>query len=135
MVEVVLTNLQRIDQLWPVFLSHVVELLGHPKASIRNAAVDALAKAVVGALSHVNALAQGNHEKVCWLVVMLMTASICAWRLLLVVLLVALICSFLFFQAGCINVHFQDRLLWRCKSFFLLMPILSRQASVIFVFL
>lgn len=64
MVEVVLTNLQRIDQLWPIFLSHVMELLSHPKASIRNAAVDALAKAVVGALSHVNALAEGGHEKV-----------------------------------------------------------------------
>lgn len=73
MVEVVLTNLQRIDQLWPIFLSHVMELLGHPKTSIRNAAVDALAKAVVGALSHVNALTEGSHEKVHWLVaVMLM---------------------------------------------------------------
>ena len=71
MVEVVLTNLQRIDQLWPIFLSHVMELLSHPKASIRNAAVDALAKAVVGALSHVNALAEGGHEKVRWLVLML----------------------------------------------------------------
>ena len=72
MVEVVLTNLQRIDQLWPIFLSHVMELLSHPKASIRNAAVDALAKAVVGALSHVNALAEGGHEKVHWLVAVMM---------------------------------------------------------------
>ena len=56
MVEVVLTNLQRIDQLWPIFLSHIIQLLGHPKTSIRNAATDALGKAVVGALSHVNAL-------------------------------------------------------------------------------
>ena len=71
MVEVVLTNLQRIDQLWPIFLSHVMELLSHPKASIRNAAVDALAKAVVGALSHVNGLAEGGHEKVRRLAVML----------------------------------------------------------------
>ena len=64
MVEVVLTNLQRIDQLWPIFLSHVMELLAHAKSSIRNAAVDALTKAVVGALSHVNALVDGDHEKV-----------------------------------------------------------------------
>lgn len=64
MVEVVLTNLQRIDQLWPIFLSHVMELLAHAKPSIRSAAVDALTKAVVGALSHVNALADGDHEKV-----------------------------------------------------------------------
>lgn len=64
MVEVVLTNLQRIDQLWPIFLSHVMELLGHPKTSIRNAAVDALAKAVVGALSHVNAAADADLDKV-----------------------------------------------------------------------
>jgi len=64
MVEVVLTNLQRIDQLWPIFLSHVMELLGHAKTSIRNAAVDALAKAVVGALSHVNAVADADTDKV-----------------------------------------------------------------------
>lgn len=64
MVEVVLTNLQRIDQLWPIFLSHVMELLSHPKTSIRNAAVDALAKAVLGALSHVNALADSGQDKV-----------------------------------------------------------------------
>ena len=64
MVEVVLTNLQRIDQLWPIFLSHVMELLSHPKTSIRNAAVDALAKAVLGALSHVSALADAGQDKV-----------------------------------------------------------------------
>ncbi|DBA68408.1 TPA: hypothetical protein ACH3X2_013711 [Trebouxia sp. C0005] len=63
MVEVVLTNLQRVDQLWPIFLSHVMELLGHAKTSIRNAAVDALAKAVVGALSHVNAVADADSDK------------------------------------------------------------------------
>ncbi len=64
MVEVVLTNLQRIDQLWPIFLSHVMELLAHAKTSIRNAAVDALAKAVVGALSHVNAVTDADTDKV-----------------------------------------------------------------------
>ena len=81
MVEVVLTNLQRIDQLWPIFLSHVMELLSHPKASIRNAAVDALAKAVVGALSHVNALAEGGHEKVHWLLMMmLITLGLLCWQ-------------------------------------------------------
>lgn len=67
MVEVVLTDLQRIDQLWPIFLSHVMELLSHPKTSIRNAAVDALSKAVLGALSHVNALVDSGQDKVCLL--------------------------------------------------------------------
>ena len=62
MVEVVLTNLQRIDQLWPIFLSHIIQLLGHPKTSIRNAATDALGKAVVGALSHVNALKSASAD-------------------------------------------------------------------------
>ena len=62
MVEVVLTNLQRIDQLWPIFLSHIIQLLGHPKTSIRNAATDALGKAVVGALSHVNALKNSSSD-------------------------------------------------------------------------
>ncbi len=65
MVEVVLTNLQRIDQLWPIFLSHVMELMSHAKTSIRNAAIDALAKAVVGALSHVSAVADADQDKVC----------------------------------------------------------------------
>ena len=63
MVEVVLTNLQRIDQLWPIFLSHIIQLLGHPKTSIRNAATDALGKAVVGALSHVNALKDASADR------------------------------------------------------------------------
>lgn len=62
MVEVVLTNLQRIDQLWPIFLSHIIQLLGHAKTSIRNAATDALGKAVVGALSHVNALKDSSNK-------------------------------------------------------------------------
>lgn len=62
MVEVVLTNLQRIDQLWPIFLSHIIQLLGHPKTSIRTAATDSLGKAVVGALSHVNALKDSSPD-------------------------------------------------------------------------
>lgn len=65
MVEVVLTNLQRIDQLWPIFLSHIIQLLGHPKISIRNAATDSLGKAVVGALSHVNALKDSSNKVYC----------------------------------------------------------------------
>lgn len=65
MVEVVLTNLQRIDELWPIFLSHVMELLSHPKTSIRNAATDALGKAVVGALSHFNAATDADQDQVC----------------------------------------------------------------------
>ena len=65
MVEVVLTNLQRVDQLWPIFLSHVMELLGHAKTSIRGAAMDALTKAVVGALSHIKAAANADQTQVC----------------------------------------------------------------------
>ena len=64
MVEVILTNLQRINQLWPIFLSHVMELLSHPKGSIRNAAIEALAKAVVGALSHIKSAVAADHSQV-----------------------------------------------------------------------
>lgn len=63
MVEVILTNLQRINHLWPIFLSHVMELLSHPKGSIRNAAIEALAKAVVGALSHIKSAVNADHSQ------------------------------------------------------------------------
>lgn len=105
MVEVVLTNLQRIDQLWPIFLSHVMELLSHPKASIRNAAVDALAKAVVGALSHVNALAEGGHEKVlCLVMMMLMISGLVQTEGLMTT--PHSTHFFIFGQAGCISLRF-----------------------------
>ena len=53
MVEVLLYNLHRLHDLWPIFLEHVVEVLGDPKASIRSSALEALGKAIGGALADV----------------------------------------------------------------------------------
>ncbi|KAK9811035.1 hypothetical protein WJX73_008056 [Symbiochloris irregularis] len=53
MVEVLLYNLHRIHHLWPIFLDHLGELLTDERASVRAAAIDALGRAVGGALAHV----------------------------------------------------------------------------------
>lgn len=53
MVEVLLVNLHRLHDLWPVFLAHVVELLGDTRPVIRAACLDALTRAVGGALASV----------------------------------------------------------------------------------
>lgn len=53
MVEVLLYNLHRIHHLWPIFLDHLGELLTDERASVRAAAIEALGRAVGGALAHV----------------------------------------------------------------------------------
>lgn len=46
-----LYNLGRVHDLWPLLLDHIVELLSDSKSSIRTAAVDALGRALTGALA------------------------------------------------------------------------------------
>lgn len=53
MVEVLLFNLHRLHDLWPIFLEHVVEVLGDSRAAIRAATLEALGKAIGGALASV----------------------------------------------------------------------------------
>ena len=65
MVEVLLYNLPRIHNLWPIFLTHVCDILGDARPAIRAAATDALGRAVGGALAHVTAR-YAPHLLVCW---------------------------------------------------------------------
>ena len=51
MVDVLLYNLGRIHDLWPILLDHAVELLSDAKAPVRAAAIDALGRALAGALA------------------------------------------------------------------------------------
>ena len=51
MVEVLLHNVSRIYDLWAVFLSHCLEVMANSKPQVRAAAIEALSKAIVGALS------------------------------------------------------------------------------------
>lgn len=51
MVEVLLYNINRIYDLWAVFLSHVLEVISDPKPPVRAAAVDALGRSIIGALA------------------------------------------------------------------------------------
>jgi len=53
MVEVVLNNVFRIYDLWAVFLSHCLEVIGDPKPPVRAAAIDALGRAIVGSLGEI----------------------------------------------------------------------------------
>lgn len=46
-----LYNLTRVHDLWPLLLDHIVELLSDSKAPVRTAAVDALGRALTGALA------------------------------------------------------------------------------------
>ena len=55
MVDVLLYNLHRIHNLWPIFLDHLVELLSDGRPAVRAAATEALGRAVGGALAHVTA--------------------------------------------------------------------------------
>lgn len=50
MVEVLLYNINRIYDLWGIFLSHVLEVIDDPKPPVRAAAVEALGRAIAGAL-------------------------------------------------------------------------------------
>ncbi len=51
MVDVLLFNLSRVHDLWPILLDHIVELLSDSRAALRTAAVDALGRALTGALA------------------------------------------------------------------------------------
>lgn len=50
MVQVLHFNMHRIYDLWGIFLSHVLEVLASAKAALRTAAMDAVGKAINGAL-------------------------------------------------------------------------------------
>lgn len=50
MVEVLIFNIHRIYDLWGIFLSHVLEIVDDPKPLVRVAAIDALGRAIEGAL-------------------------------------------------------------------------------------
>ena len=63
MVEVVLHNLPRIQQLWPIFEDHVAKTITHPKQGIRTATIDALGKAVVGALTRLFVVKEAPQQK------------------------------------------------------------------------
>jgi hypothetical protein len=51
MVDVLLYNLGRIHDLWPILLDHLMELLADAKPAVRAAAVDAAGRALAGALA------------------------------------------------------------------------------------
>ena len=51
MVEVMLYNLSRLHDFWPLLLDHIVELLSDMRAPVRLAAIDALSRALIGALA------------------------------------------------------------------------------------
>ena len=51
MVEVLLYNLGRLHDFWPLLLDHIVELLSDNRAPARLAAIEALSRALVGALA------------------------------------------------------------------------------------
>ena len=55
MVDVFLANSFRAHDLWAPFLSHVLELVQDPKPSVREAAIDALGKAINGTLANLHA--------------------------------------------------------------------------------
>ena len=60
MVEVLLANLHRLHDLWPVFLEHIVEALGDARAPFRSATLDCLNKAIGGALASVVTISAGE---------------------------------------------------------------------------
>jgi len=59
MVEVLVVNVHRIFDLWAIFLSHVLELVADSKTAVREAAIDALGRAIVGALSSLSSQSDG----------------------------------------------------------------------------
>jgi hypothetical protein len=60
MVDVLLANSFRAYDLWGSFLSHVLELVGDSKQSIRESAVEALGRAITGVLSNIHISADGE---------------------------------------------------------------------------
>lgn len=60
MVDVLLANSFRAYDLWGSFLSHVLELVGDSKQSIRESAVEALGKAINGVLANLHASLDGE---------------------------------------------------------------------------
>ncbi|KAG2443720.1 hypothetical protein HXX76_002066 [Chlamydomonas incerta] len=51
MVDTLLHNLWRVQDLWGIFLAHVLEALGSGNAQVRTAALDALDRTITGALN------------------------------------------------------------------------------------
>ena len=51
MVDVLHYNMNRIYDLWGIFLSHVLEVLASPKPALRSAAMEAVGTAINGALA------------------------------------------------------------------------------------
>ena len=57
MVDVLHFNMERIYDLWGIFLAHVLEVLASPKLAVRAAAMDAVGSAINGALQRREAAA------------------------------------------------------------------------------
>ena len=60
MVDVLLANSFRVYDLWGSFLSHVLELVGDSKQSIRESAIDALGRAITGTLANLHGSSTGD---------------------------------------------------------------------------
>ncbi len=63
-MDVLLYNLHRLHDLWPVFVEHVVDILGDPRLGIRGATLEALGKAIGGCLASVVPAANQNRPQV-----------------------------------------------------------------------
>lgn len=63
MVEVLLYNISRVYDLWAIFLSHVLEVINDPKPPVRAAAIEALGRAITGALGSLPAVATSSSEE------------------------------------------------------------------------
>lgn len=53
---------ERIYDLWGIFLAHVLEVLGSPKSGLRDAALDAVGRAINGALARPAAAAAATAD-------------------------------------------------------------------------
>ncbi|KAL4423762.1 hypothetical protein ABPG75_001063 [Micractinium tetrahymenae] len=60
MVEVLLYNIGRIYDLWAIFLSHVLEVINDPKPPVRATAIEALGRAIIGALGSLGPAPSGS---------------------------------------------------------------------------
>ena len=60
---IVHNNMPRIQQLWAIFEDHVAKTITHPKQGIRTATIDALGKAVVGALTRLFVVKEAPPQK------------------------------------------------------------------------
>ena len=64
MVEVLLSNLHRLHDLWAIFLEHIVEALGDSRPSIRAASLEGLSKAIGGVLASVVATSAHRRQSI-----------------------------------------------------------------------